>query len=69
MDVFVPLLNKIRLEGSLDTINLSNLLSEINGQVGVESKYTLDELKSYLTILEKDNRVMVTWEDGMIYWI
>ena len=69
---FTSLLNKIRIDASLEAINVSDLLIRINNHTassGEIDEYSNDELQFYLKILEKENKLMITWEDSMIYWI
>lgn len=66
IDSFITLLNKIRKDSSLDAMNISDLSVRIkNGN----DEFTNEELQFYLKTLERENKLMVTWEDNMIYWI
>jgi len=62
-------MNKIRIEASLDAINISDLLVRINKTSGESESFTDEETQYYLKTLESENKLMVTWEDETIYWI
>jgi len=68
--LFDSLLSDVMTKRMLDEMSMSEMLKTINDLIVAPIKEFSDlEFRSQLTRLEEQNRIMVTWEDGIVYQI
>lgn len=52
-----------------ESIEMNDLLSELNKRCGANELFSELELRSHLQTLDKDDKVMITWDTGTIYML